>query len=115
MSRGYQNDRMSYDPYDQDYDSGYSMQTNEYRELYNPYKNSWQQAVKQRMPKRIVNKTTSGNFAGASSEKYSVTRTAKQNFYGNLPKDEQQIFDSGYDISPRNTYGNRTTGYGPRD
>lgn len=136
MSRDYQNDRLSYDPYNQDYDSGYSGQTNEYRDLYNPYKSLWRQAIKARIPKQHVGgkanyfkhedlrkpnragevlhgQTQHRATGGPGYER--VNQPEKYTPYGKLTQGEEQVFDSGYDVTRRNTYGNQTTGYGPRD
>mgnify|MGYP005752379757 CR=1 FL=1 len=136
MSRDYQNNRIGYDPYDQDFDSGYSVQANEYRDLYNPYKSLWRQAVSSKTLKgQAVGKpgyygqeeqrgggAESGKAfrhaqAGAVSTGYQRIHQPEKKYgqYGKVVQGEEQIFDSGYDVTKRNTYGNQTTGYGPRD
>lgn len=128
MSKGYQPDRYPNDQFDQVYDSGYSGPSREYSDLYNPNKSIWKQAVESKPQAKDVKKHT---FTGHQHErnapahhKYTdsdkrlgqerAIRQAGGNYYP-LAYGEEDVFDSGYDVTKRNTYGYRTTGYGPRD
>lgn len=115
MSRDYQSDRSSYDPFDNSYDSGFSGQSREYADLYNPNKSVWGYALKN---KPAVNEahprfSEQGGRAKSLGQERAL-RQAGSNYHS-LPQSEEEIFDSGYDVTKRNTYGYRTSGFGPRD
>ncbi|MBC5992331.1 hypothetical protein [Pontibacter cellulosilyticus] len=121
MSRNYQNSYNPYDVHHQDYESGFSGENSEYRDLYNPNKSIWNQALKnkpteqEKKPARFSERNEMQQirhrYQGGSSR---LNRQVGGTYY-NLPQSEEEVFDSGYNISNRNTYGYRTTGYGPRD
>lgn len=136
MSRNYQHDRVPFDPYDQAYDSGFSSQNREYSDLYDPNKSIWNQALHTKSTKRSAKLRQT--YPHRQGEKRIVPEGGSgypQNFgrnigkpgqgvlhlpermgpYYSLPQTEEEVFDSGYDVTRRNTYGYRTTGYGPRD
>ncbi|WP_299823203.1 hypothetical protein [uncultured Pontibacter sp.] len=132
MSRDFQNNRIPFDPYELDYDSGYSGQTNEYKELYNPYKSVWAKAVKGRTPhsqdrskQTFYSSGSTHRFEPNEGRGYKVNtgeagqqglkQPATNNLAANQRQANEEIFDSGYNVTRRNTYGYRTTGYGPRD
>ncbi|GAB3199403.1 hypothetical protein ABID22_002327 [Pontibacter aydingkolensis] len=136
MSNNYQFDRSAYDPYDQNYESGYSGQSREYRDLYNPYKNFWKQALKSKSGKRAnigdfneYRQENAGRFvperetlyeqnnqnSGSSIGQQMPKQLQSKGGYHSLTQREGEVFDSGYDVTRRNTYGYRTTGFGPRD
>ena len=121
MSRNYQNSHNPFDVHHQDYESGFSGENPEYRDLYNPNKNIWNQALKSKAFKQEEN---TGKFSGINETQQikhryhgGTTRLNQQGggTYYNLPQSEEEVFDSGYSVTTRNTYGYRTTGYGPRD
>ncbi len=133
MSRDYQFDRDAYNPYEQDYDSGYSSQNREYRDLYNPYKSNWERALKYKPQKQATshkpnyrateetnrfsgNKNIETNRGHKTWVDQKLNKTNSVNSYNNrITQDEGSASDSGYDVTRKNTYGYRTTGYGPRD
>lgn len=136
MSRDYQHDRIPFDPYDQAYDSGFSSQNREYSDLYDPNKSIWNQALSTKTHKRSSkSRQTYPHYQGGNRNEPEGGSGYPQNFHRgvgkpdqgtlnlpermgpfyNLPKSEEEVFDSGYDVTRRNTYGYRTTGYGPRD
>ena len=127
MSRDYHFDRDAYNPYEQDYDSGFSSQNREYRDLYNPYKSTWERALKEKTQTQTERGSHSyskndepsgygqrGKSSVGKDHHQASTFTRNQNNAKSALNDEV-VYNSGVDVTKKNTYNYRTTGYGPRD